>query len=613
MAPGRAGNAALTTGPNRLGGRVDIQHMTSSAVAGQVVGQAVRWPAGRATTFDAARLASERPEPAVCDPARVSRATGTAMLVLGCILFAALSRAAFLSQPFRNDSGLYVYMGKVVADGGRLYHDFYENKPPGVGLLGAACWRLFGAHWVGYVALQWAMMLGASLLLARAARRQFGLGAWRPTFACAMILLNFSLAVFTGFQLETMQAFFAVIAACAAMESLATWSLADTFLLGLAAGCAAMIKPTGLAVLGAWALVVLWNAPSIGARTFVRHLLVAAVAAMLPNAGVLVWVLRSGLWPDMAPLFEQIRLYGQQTPLDDLLPLRLLMLLAFLGFPLLVRGWVFRRRRLQDARGRGGITPQRLPRTMFWFALAWLALEGLGVFVQGRMYLYHFLVVFPPVALGFGMLPRTDRLAPIALSLGPWALLSLVWSLPAIAHIPDGAAERPVSRYLRAHTAPGDAIYADQTPRYLLETGRRPGSRLGTLFYFVNYDDAPQHYCRILLSDFQQRRPKFIVLDADLTQSLYAQEQLPLLASRPRRLANFRQAWHAINRYLAEHYVLQGQVDDQLVYRRRCDGDPPVMATAHSRPAAAHDAFPPSASPDPSASASVNVRPALLQ
>jgi hypothetical protein len=486
----------------------------------------------------------------------------------------------FVDLPFQSDGGLYVYMGKVVAEGGVLYRDFYENKPPGVALVTALCWRLFHTHWVAYVAMQWALTIIASALLARTVARHVGSHAWRPTFLCAVLLLNFSPVVFTGFQLETLVAFFAIIGACAAIESIVSGSLADSMLLGLAAGCASMIKPTGLAVLGAWVLtlLVLCGRRRMRLGRAMAHVAIALLAAAIPNAGVAAWVIRSDLWPDMPALFEQIRLYGSETPLDDLLPVRLAAVVVFLGFPLFVRGWIYRRHRLSKA-------VHTVSTGLLCFAVTWLVLEALAVFLQGRMYLYHFLVIFPPAAILFGLLPRFDRDLPIIMALGPWVLASLAWSLPTALRSPHGLHPRPSSEYVRARTAPGDAIYADQTPRYLLETDRRPGSRIGTLFYFVNYDQAPLDYCRILLDDFEARRPKYILLASDLDELLEAQEHLPLLTDRPTRLRNFRTAWAQIRRYMSEHYVFEAWVGDDLVYRRVPDGRAVRTSTAVSEPA----------------------------
>src|SRR5207237_3620017 len=156
---------------------------------------------------------------------------------------------------------IFVYQGELISEGGRYVHDFVDNKFPTVGLMTSFFWRIFGAWWPGYVISGAVMSAIACFFIARAARRHFGPQATLPACLMAMVYLNFTTAVFGGFQLETIQAMFTVIAASAAMGALsvaatpasplrsrdkhgdagvAATRLMDAFLVGLASGCAAM-------------------------------------------------------------------------------------------------------------------------------------------------------------------------------------------------------------------------------------------------------------------------------------------------------------------------------------------------------------------------------------
>ena len=79
-------------------------------------------------------------------------------------------------------------------------------------------WRAFGANWASYVLLGGAMSFIGCLVLSRIAERNFGVHAKLPALLFALVYLNFNFAVFGGFQLETIQTFFAILAAGAAME-----------------------------------------------------------------------------------------------------------------------------------------------------------------------------------------------------------------------------------------------------------------------------------------------------------------------------------------------------------------------------------------------------------
>src|SRR5438552_6557301 len=116
----------------------------------------------------------------------------------GAIALAIVSRVGFLSAPLQNDAGIYIYMGKVLATGGRLYQDFYETKFPTVALFTAPLYLAFGAHWIFYVLFQLALALVAPFVLARAAARVAGEHAYLPTLLAGLVLLNFSRVVLTG-------------------------------------------------------------------------------------------------------------------------------------------------------------------------------------------------------------------------------------------------------------------------------------------------------------------------------------------------------------------------------------------------------------------------------
>src|SRR5438477_1737667 len=95
--------------------------------------------------------------------------------LLGCALF---GRFVFLVWPFPSDGAMFVYQGKLVAEGGRLCHDLVDNKFPTVGMICSVAWRAMGTWWPGYVLLQTAIAFGGAALLARSAKRHFGRQAW---------------------------------------------------------------------------------------------------------------------------------------------------------------------------------------------------------------------------------------------------------------------------------------------------------------------------------------------------------------------------------------------------------------------------------------------------
>ncbi len=510
-----------------------------------------------------------------------------AALAALCVLFAFVTRLGFLSRPFESDSGLYILLGKLICSGGRLYIDVYETKPPGVALVGALFWRIFGEWWPGYVLAQLGLTMLAAWGMGRCVGQVAGDAARMPTTLYVLVYLNFGPMAYRGFQLETLQATLAIGAAvcccrifcCSricrvgvpAHRSGAVGEYAHptgrAIYAGLFAGCAAMIKPTGAAVLGALAVALFVGRKRFSTRVLVKLAFAALAGFMLPILAVAAWVVHAGLLAQMPELWRQIRLYGAQTPLVPADAVMLPAIALLFGFPTLVRGWIFRRERTGQAAD-NSTQPRDSLRI---FALAWLVLEVAGVFLQKRLYGYHMLVIGPPAAILFGMLPRRTSAASMALALLPVVGFSLVWSAGDFRRLMEtGWRKSPVAKYLIAHTTADDAIFADPMERLLMETGRRPGARYATLFYFVNYDTAPIEYGQTLLADLEDRRPKYVVLKSYLDQTLTRQaEQLPLLATRPARRQNFLAAWENLKQYVSAHYTAETEVDKQTIWRRR--------------------------------------------
>ncbi|HWP39647.1 MAG TPA: hypothetical protein VNL70_01890, partial [Tepidisphaeraceae bacterium] len=487
-----------------------------------------------------------RPKPAV------------AMLATACLLTALAGRLAYLVRPFDHDAAMFVYLGKSVCDGQRFGHDIIDNKFPSVGLMTSLAWRMFGTCWPAYVLLQTVLALGGAWMLARAAARNAGEQARLPTLLAAVVYLNFTVGVFGGFQLETLQSFFAILAACAAMEAIRGRSVGDALLVGLAAGCAAMLKPTGLAPLGAFAVVML----VLCARPLRCAVAVAAATALglsIPVATVVIHLISTDTLGDIPRLYRQICLYASQTPMvwhEDIL--KPITVLALAGFAIVVRGWVQRR----DA------TTPGPARSVVIFAVLWLVLELLGAVMQRRMYAYHFLPLAAPAALLFGMIPRRNDPMRLLAALAPVMMLSLIGSAEVLKH--PQPTVLPVSRYLLERALPGDRVWQDSMPRLLLETGLQPGARFPLMFIFGNHDSAAVQYTPLLLSDFEQRHPRYIILPTDVEAKLRVEttQCLHLLRS-PVRAENFRHAWRQIATYVADHYTPEAQIGHETIWRRR--------------------------------------------
>jgi hypothetical protein len=486
---------------------------------------------------------------------------GRALLIALFVSSALLGRFCYLARPFDSDGAIFIYQGKLVSEGGRYCYDFIDNKFPTVGLMTSFFWRIWDAWWPGYVLSGALMSAAACLLLARAARRQFGNDHALPAAMMAVVFLNFSFAVFGGFQLETIQVFFASIAAAAALEALSSDPRrADAFVVGLAAGCAAMLKPTGLGVLCAFAAAAGWRHKREPAA-LLRMLIPAACGCAIPLSVSLLYLIASGTLTEMPALYRQIQLYASSSAWQRSDAIKPLLVLGILAFPPMVRFCVFRRAKEQ--------APTSATRYQIGFLVIWLVIEFAGVIAQRRMYAYHFLVLVPPAVLLFAALPRRASLIPLTAALAPMAILSTVGGFLAVARAkPPG--RLAVSDYLSARMSVGETVWRDDFPRLLLETGLRPASRVPLTFLFANYDAAPLEYAQMIVQDLARSSPRYVVLPADLDRYVQWHAGNILELERfPQRQRNYVQAWNEIRAFVDSRYVRDRQIGVEQVWRRQ--------------------------------------------
>jgi len=484
-------------------------------------------------------------------------------IVVGvCLVVVIAIRLADLFRPFAGDGSMFVYMGRLVSEGGGVGREMIDNKFPTVGLLTSGPWQLFGAYWPAWVLMLTAMGIAGPFLLARSAGRNLGKHTALPTLLFALIYLNFSYGV-DAFHLESILTFFAAIAASAALSALSSDDARDSFVVGLAAASGAMLKPSALASLVAFAAVMLIHLRRTP-RRLATHGAAAIAGAAIPGAVTLIYLIGSDLLRAIPVISRQIAQYAAQSQWEAFDWVKWAIVLLVIGFPLLVRGVIFRRER------------DRVDRSInfgvLWFALLWIAIEAAGVTMQGRMYKYHFLVLTPAAALLFAILPRGDRLFPLIAALTLPLLLSAYGAIPPAEEISSPTEQLPSSIYLRAHARPDARVWTDSMARLLIESGLQPGTRYPTTFIWANDDNAAANYCSDMIADFDERRPEYIVLPADLDG--YVQTHIhgiEELARDPQRAAAYRNAWERVRSYVQRYYFPEASLGNETVFRRWCE------------------------------------------
>jgi hypothetical protein len=506
------------------------------------------------------------------------------VLIVIALLVAVISRFSHFLRPMEGDGPVFIYMGRVVAEGGRWGQDIVDNKFPTVGLMASFCWRIFGAYWPAYVVLGAAMSAGATLALTRAARRNFDPHAARATLLFSLVYLNFSWIVwiYGGFQLETPLAFFASIGAMAALETLRKGDSRDAFTLGLSAGTAALLKPTGLSIAAAFAVAMVFS--QLSWRHVIKLSFATALGVLIPLGVGLTYLIATHTLQEIPATYREISMYAANSAWDWRSDFGKPLVILFLaGFPMLVRGWIARRGRHEERS-----SPEARQRSMLVFVLAWLALETMGIAAQRRMYGYHFLVMAPPLALLFGWLPRRVTIRSMAVALAPVLVLSILGTYQIFAAEGVGPRTLAVSEYLKTHASANDRVWSDSTSRVLLETGLKPGSRCVLTFLFANSDQSPLRYSDIILKDFQSEPPRFVILDADMPEYVEHQATHVLEYERfPVRRENFLVAWDRIEAFVKENYVVDTTIGKENVWRLRDD----AVAKRNEKPTAQPWAF----------------------
>jgi Dolichyl-phosphate-mannose-protein mannosyltransferase len=479
-----------------------------------------------------------------------------------CLLSAVIGRLVFLCNPFDADAAIFIYMGKMTYLGGRMCHDFLDNKFPTVGLMMTLPWRLLGNQWAAYVLFSSSLALASCLILAETAKRSFGRNAGLATLFFALVYLNFTRTVFGGFQLETFQVFFDCIAVFFLMECLRSDRWLPALIAGMAAGCAAMFKPTGLTVLLAFAACRF----AFPRPTF-KQLFAIAAGVAIPAAAALAYLIAADLLYDMPALYRQIAGYAANSAVGLPNLLKMPTVLCGLGVPLFFRFWLFRRRTIEIPRN-PRITAARL------FVLAWFCLEIIAVLMQRRMYWYHFIVVAAPAAMIFGMIPRRTLVVMTAACVMPLAILSIGAASDALDQLYKGTPTLPTSDYLLTHAAPGDRVWDENASRLLLETNLQAGARCVLTFLFANTDDSPTIFSQQILGDLTATRPKYIVLKTQLDNWVYYESRnIWDIQARPMRRVNYERAWRNIDAYVTQNYVPVARMDKDTIWERRGIGN----------------------------------------
>ncbi len=464
------------------------------------------------------------------------------LVVVVLVATVGLRLPAFFVEVFNSDETFLATQAQVIRDGGSLYEDAADRKPPLVPYLYAATFSLVGstALWSVRVAAMLAVVLTALLIAAEARRRSGERAAW-----IAALLFVASTVAFAPQDGQAANFEIFMLPAMTAGVLLAHRGRSRSS--GVAVAVATLAKQTGAVTL----LPVLYLAYRNGGARAVRRTItgfavpLAVVAVLIGPGDLYFWaVAGNGSY------------FGLGTVSAYVAGLFAVMTLAFLAcnLPLvwtLPRAW-----------------QRRVPGvdTDLWL---WLASSALSVAVGFRFFGHYYLQLLPPLALLAALtlvqMPRqiATRTVAVALSvaLGFMTLgfLARPWG--------DTPKYQRISEYLTTRMAATDEVFVwGHMPEIYWASGARPGSRFLSTG-FVNGDwggrpaddraaDVPTPGARAeLMSDLRARDPRYIL---DTTPAAFRRSQYFPMSTLPE-----------LRRFVDDAYRYVRTVDGIAVYERR--------------------------------------------
>jgi 4-amino-4-deoxy-L-arabinose transferase-like glycosyltransferase len=393
---------------------------------------------------------------------RSPRAAGPSLVLLFLLFVgvAAILRIPTLSdQVFNADEAYLATQAQVLVDGGRLYVDTVDRKPPVVPYLYAATFWLTGSDHLAPVRLL-AVLAHAltALLLAAEARRRF---TWRRAPLAAGLL-----------YLLAATAFFPTDGQAASFEVFMLPIMTGAILLGIRDRPAAAGATLSLATLtkqtAAFALLPLgllawrarrWRGLAILAAAFLGPILAAALVFGPRDFFFWVFTGNGGYLDPQGVLGYAIALGTRETGWFLLGSAALVVLLPF--------AWAHRR----DDRD-------------LWL---WLLSGFFAVFAGLRFFPHYYLQLIPPLTLlavrGLDSRPRHVRRVAIACIAAISVASAAYFLVPAFTkgNNRDTQVALDVARYIEGHTEVGQRVLVwGQAPEVYWASNRRPAIRFAT-------------------------------------------------------------------------------------------------------------------------------------
>ena len=524
-------------------------------------------------------------------------------LIITCVLVAAgalLLRSVSIAEPLGIDQSLWASAVRGLSRGQLLYHDVWEQRPPGIYWTYLAGFSVIGWHSPAAVAWLDLFASAATTVLLWAIVRRLRDGLTGAIAAALYIALTMPawLYRYSGFLERSVCETFIVVcvAACFwfALRIYERPSTFDAMGLGLFAGAAVVYKPNaGLYFLAVLAWVVCY--PSRERRTLIAPIATSVAASAIVPLIALIWLWQHGLLQDAkTAVIDFNRFYVSQgftlsryaVDFSKAISFRVETDPLWLGGAIatLVALWdLARTRRLSPLAG---------------LAMLWGAAAALVIIVNGaRLFNTYFIQAYPPLAvlttwlLAEAFSPSRVRRGFANGTLMLMLLILLqrhypakVWEsasadfdylrgrLDRTAYLDrfggygngrgySARANDELAEYVRAHTTPDDRIYLFGINGAGIYFGadRLTAHRfLRVNFYVPAEFPDPAFRLESVLRDLEARQPRYLIFERLNSRSEMGQA-VDRLTEQPEVIR------------LLGAYRLETQIEDFSLYRRVAD------------------------------------------
>jgi len=436
-------------------------------------------------------------------PAPVRRSPATrptlALFLVLLVLAAALRAPGWVVPVFNSDESYLATQAEVINEGGRLYEDATDRKPPVVPYLYAVTFRVFGTTALWSVRLVATVVVALTgLLLALEARRRWGeRSAWTAgvLWVCATVMFAPQDGQAANFEIFMLLPMTAGILLAARQRPGAA---------GAAVALATLAKQTGAAALLPVAYLVTRDGPRRGLRRAALGFSIPllAVAALVGPRDLLFWaVLGNGSYVglDAASLYV-VGMFA-------------LMTAAFAACQAPLLFWIPAAWRDRDRRG---------AERDLWI---WLASSCIAVAFGFHFFGHYYLQLLPPmVLLAAGSLAAASEVAlrrTLAVAVvGALGFSALgYWVRP----FDDEPRYESVSAYLVDHVEPSDRVLVwGQIPEIYWASGARPATRFVTTGFLTGHwggrpaspdtvEEATPGAWQLFFTDFAAHPPEYVL------------------------------------------------------------------------------------------------------